>query len=193
MGHEMLEAKRPYWTEPVNTVDFTLVHRRQTGISSPHSPAVSRSIDESFTGKCVQCLVPQLHTYLLRTSKQDVIVARLFLFLCLGTLDLCCPAQGLLSVLALLALLSAGTLGLGSKARLDKSVLGLELLQSLGGVVDECEAGGLATTEVGAQAKDLDLFLLDLVQAAELLAQLGLGDVGTARVEDVNHHLFAAK
>lgn len=82
-------------------------------------------------------------------------------------------------------LLSAGTLGLGSESDPDQAVLGLELLQSLGGVVDEGEAGGLAATELGAQAKDLDLLLLGLVQAGELLAELGLGDVGTAGVEDV--------
>lgn len=110
---------------------------------------------------------------------------RLFLLLRLGTLDLCRAAQGLLSVLALLALLSAGTLGLGGKSDPDQAVLGLELLEGLGGVVDEGEAGGLAATELGAQAEDLDLLLLGLVQAGELLAQLGLGDVGTTGVEDV--------
>lgn len=118
---------------------------------------------------------------------------RLFLLLCLGALDLCCAAQGLLSVLALLALLSAGTLGLGGKSDSDQSVLGLELLESLGGVVDEGEASGLATTELGAQAEDLDLLFLGLVQAAQLLLELDLGDVGTAGVEDVNHHLLASQ
>lgn len=82
-------------------------------------------------------------------------------------------------------LLSAGTLGLGGHAHSDKSVLGLELLHGLGGVVDQGEAGGLATTELGAQAEDLDLVLLGLVHAAELLAELLLGDVGPAGVEDV--------
>lgn len=82
-------------------------------------------------------------------------------------------------------LLSAGTLGLSGKSDPDQAVLGLELLQSLGGVVDEGEAGGLAATELGAQAEDLDLLLLGLVQAGELLAQLSLGDVGTVGVEDV--------
>lgn len=161
------------------------------------------------------CPVPQRHA---RTSppapaSNHLKVVRLFLLLRLGTLDLCGSAQGLLSVLALLAciskclvsqphakgkkerkpdiertLLSAGTLGLGGESDTDQAVLGLELLQSLGGVVDEGEAGGLAATEVGAQAEDLDLLLLGLVQAAELLAQLSLGDVGTAGVEDVTIH-----
>lgn len=85
--------------------------------------------------------------------------------------------------------MSAGTLGLGGESDTDQAVLGLELLQSLGGVVDEGEAGGLAATEVGAQAEDLDLLLLGLVQAAELLAELSLGDVGTAGVEDVTNSL----
>lgn len=82
-------------------------------------------------------------------------------------------------------LLSAGTLGLGGHADPDEAVLGLELLQGLGGVVDEGEAGRLAATELGAQAEDLDLVLLGLVHAAELLAELILGDVGARGVEDV--------
>jgi hypothetical protein len=110
---------------------------------------------------------------------------RLFLLLRLGTLDLRRAAQRLLLVLALLALLPAGALGLGGEADADQAVLGLELLEGLGGVVDEGEAGGLAATELGAQAEDLDLLLLGLVQGADLLAELLLGDVGTAGVEDV--------
>lgn len=82
-------------------------------------------------------------------------------------------------------LLSAGTLGLGGHADADKAVGGLKLLQGLGGVVDEGEAGGLAATELGSQAKNLDLVLLHLVHAAELLAELLLGDVGAVGVEDV--------
>jgi hypothetical protein len=38
---------------------------------------------------------------------------------------------------------------------------------------------------VGAQTEDGDLFLLSLVQATELLAELLLGDVGTVGVQDV--------
>ncbi len=63
--------------------------------------------------------------------------------------------------------------------------MGLELLHRLGGVVDEGEAGGLATTELGAEAEDIDLVLLGLVEAGELLTELLLGDVGAVRVEDV--------
>lgn len=82
-------------------------------------------------------------------------------------------------------LLLGGTLGLGGLADTDQAVAGLELLHGLGRVVDEGEAGGLATTELGAQTEDGDLVLGGLVQGAELLAELLLGDVGTAGVEDV--------
>jgi hypothetical protein len=81
--------------------------------------------------------------------------------------------------------LSAGALDLGSKANADKSVVGLELLHGLGGVVDESEAGGLATTELGAEAENGDLLLVGLVEASKLLTEVLLGDVGTTGVEDV--------
>ena len=84
-----------------------------------------------------------------------------------------------------LTLLPAGLLDLGGHADTDQTVAGLELLHGLGRVVDEREAGGLATTELGAETEDGDLVLGGLVQGAELLAELLLGDVGTARVEDV--------
>lgn len=82
-------------------------------------------------------------------------------------------------------LLSGSTLGLGGKTDTDQSVVGLELLHGLGGVVDEGEAGGLATTELGSQTEDGDLVLLGLVQAAQLLPELLLGDVGPVGVQDI--------
>lgn len=53
------------------------------------------------------------------------------------------------------------------------------------GVVDEGKAGGLATTEVGAEAENGDGGLVGLVELSELGAEVVLGDVGTSRVEDV--------
>lgn len=82
-------------------------------------------------------------------------------------------------------LLSAGLLDLGGLAVADESVVGLELLHGLGGVVDESEASGLATTVLGAETEDRDLVLVGLVELCELGAQLILGDVGTVGVEDV--------
>lgn len=82
-------------------------------------------------------------------------------------------------------LLSAGTLGLGSHANADQTVGGLELLHSLGRVVDQGKASGLATTELSSQTKDGDLVLLGLVHATKLLTELILGDVGAAGVQDI--------
>lgn len=82
-------------------------------------------------------------------------------------------------------LLSRRSLGLGGHADADQAVLGLELLHGLRRVVDEGEAGGLATTELGAQAEDGALVLVGLVEASDLLAELLLGDVGAAGVQDV--------
>lgn len=82
-------------------------------------------------------------------------------------------------------LLPAGLLNLGSHAVPHQPVVGLELLHSLGAVVDEREAGALATTVVRLHSEDRDIILLRLVQLAELAAELVLGDVGSVRVEDV--------
>ena len=82
-------------------------------------------------------------------------------------------------------LLSRGALGLGGEAVPDLAVLRIVLLQSLGGIVDETKAGGLAATKLGSQTEDGDLVLLGLVEGGELVAQLILGDVGSAGVEDV--------
>lgn len=115
----------------------------------------------------------------------NAVASRLFLLLGLGTLDLGGTTEGLLSVLALLALLSGGLFDLLGHADTDKAEVGLELLHGLGGVVDEGEASGLAATELGAQAEDGDLVLAGLVHAGKLVAELILGDVGTVGVQDV--------
>lgn len=52
-------------------------------------------------------------------------------------------------------------------------------------VVDEGETSALATTILGAEAEDGDLVRVGLVELGQLLAKLGLGDVGTVRVEDI--------
>lgn len=67
--------------------------------------------------------------------------------------------------------------------------MGLELLHSLGRVVDQGETGGLATTEVGAQTENIDLLGGSLVQAGQLLAEGSLGDAGLSRVEDVTENI----
>lgn len=82
-------------------------------------------------------------------------------------------------------LLSGGLLDLGSGTDTDETVVRLELLQGLSGVVDQGEAGALATTVLRAEAEDGDLVLVGLVETGELVAELILGDVGTVGVEDV--------
>lgn len=82
-------------------------------------------------------------------------------------------------------LLSAGLLDLGGLSVAHQSVVWLELLHSLGGVVEEGETSALATTELGAETKDGDLVLVHLVETGELLAELILRDVGARWVEDV--------
>lgn len=82
-------------------------------------------------------------------------------------------------------LLSAGLLDLAGQADADQAVVRLKLLHGLWGVVDEGEASGLATTELGAQTEDGDLVLASLVHAGQLVAELILGDVGAVGVQDV--------
>lgn len=93
-----------------------------------------------------------------------------------------CPGAG--GVVAR-TLLPARLLDLGGQANADQSVVGLELLHRLRGVVDQGKAGGLAATVLCPQAEDADLVLLGLVHGGKLFAKLILGDVGAVRVEDV--------
>ncbi len=82
-------------------------------------------------------------------------------------------------------LLSAGLLDLLASTETDETVARLELLQGLSGVVDESEAGALATTVLCAEAEDGNLVLVGLVQVGKLLTELVLGDVGAVGVQDV--------
>lgn len=104
-----------------------------------------------------------------------------------GTKDL------LVSVLLLLSLLSGGLLDLGGQAVSDQSVGRLELLGIGNGLVDQTEAGGLATTELSSEAKDGDSVLLNLVDLRQLLTELVLGDVGSVGVQDVNDELSSGQ
>lgn len=82
-------------------------------------------------------------------------------------------------------LLSAGLLDLRAGTDADQAVVRLELLQGLLRVVDQSEAGALATTVLRAEPEDGHLVLVGLVQVGQLLAELILGDVGAVGVEDV--------
>lgn len=82
-------------------------------------------------------------------------------------------------------MLSAGLLNLVGLANAHQAVVRLKLQHSLGRVVHQGKAGGLAATKVRPQAKNVDLVLGSLVQGCQLVAQLLLGDVGTVGVQDV--------
>ena len=74
-----------------------------------------------------------------------------------------------------------------------ESVLGLELLGVVHGIVDEAEASGLATTEVGLESKDKDSVSSAAVHLGQLLSDVSLGHGGLAGVEDVHNHLPPAE
>ena len=100
-----------------------------------------------------------------------------------GTADLETLVLGLLDGLA-------GLLGAGLDALADEAVLGLELAEGVFVVVDEAEAGGLAATELGAEAEHDGELSIGLVHAANNLGELVLGNIGTAGVDDIDNHLL---
>ncbi|GMR48695.1 hypothetical protein PMAYCL1PPCAC_18889, partial [Pristionchus mayeri] len=99
----------------------------------------------------------------------------------------------LLSVLSLLALLATSSLDLLEGAVGDESVLGLELLGQVEGVVDESESDALSTSELATESEGNDQIRGSLVQRGELLFDLGLGDRGTGRVDDFDDHLLSGE
>ena len=82
-------------------------------------------------------------------------------------------------------LLSGWLLDLVGETDTDESVVWLELLEGLWGVVDEGESSGLSTTELSAETEDVDLVLVGLVKLSKLCTEIVLGDVGAVWVEDV--------
>jgi hypothetical protein len=90
-----------------------------------------------------------------------------------------------LTVMVAHTLLAGSLLDLGGGTDANETVVGLELLEGLGGVVDEGKAGALTATVLCAETEDGDLVLVGLVQVGQLLTELVLGDVGAVGVEDV--------
>ena len=99
-----------------------------------------------------------------------------------STADLQALVLGLLHCLA-------GALNLDLHAVANKTVLGLKLVHGLLVVVDEAEAGGLAAAKLGTEAEKSGELGVGLVHAANNLLELGLGDGGASRVDDVDNHL----
>ena len=86
--------------------------------------------------------------------------------------------------------MSAGLLNLRCNTDTNQSVVGLELLQRLWGIVDESETSCLSTTELSSQTENIDLILVGLVQFGELGSEFVLGDVGAVGVEDITVSLL---
>lgn len=63
--------------------------------------------------------------------------------------------------------------------------MGLEFLQSLGGVVDESKSRGHATTIACAKTEDGNLVLGGFVDGRELLTEIILGEIGKVWVQNV--------
>ena len=72
-------------------------------------------------------------------------------------------------------------------------MLGFELLEKIHIVVDQGEAGSLATTEVGAESEARDHIGGSFVHLGQFLRDLLLGDCGASWVEniyDLQHAFF---
>jgi hypothetical protein len=82
-------------------------------------------------------------------------------------------------------LLSAGLLNLRRNTDTNQSVMGLELLQRLWGIVDESETSCLSTTKLSSQTKNIDLVLVGLVEFGELASEFVFRDVGAVGVENI--------
>lgn len=95
-------------------------------------------------------------------------------------------AANLLGTVLLLLALLAPALGGSGEALTDHAVLGLKLLERLHRVVDEGEAGGLATAKGVLAPKDDNVRLVGLVEAGQAGGNVELGDTSSTRVENVD-------
>lgn len=99
-----------------------------------------------------------------------------------GTTDL------LGTVLLLLALL-ATTLGGISLSKTNLTVLGLELSDGSGVIIDEGKASALATTKGILETKGDDAVLVDLVHGSELLGNINLAHTSNAGMDNIDNLL----
>ena len=100
-----------------------------------------------------------------------------------GTTDLLALVLGLLDGLTRL-------LGTRFKSKTDETVLGLKLAEGILIVVDDAESGGLSTSVLVTESEETNELAIGLVHASDNILQLGLGHIGTARVDDINNHLW---
>merc|ERR1719356_2340866 len=109
-------------------------------------------------------------------------------------LGLLLAAHLLSPVLRVLLSAAAGAALVLPDARALQTVLRLELLGLVDVVVDEAEAGAAATAKSSLESEQLDaVVVVHLVHLRQLLRQIRLGDVGNARVDNVEDELLAAQ
>ena len=68
-------------------------------------------------------------------------------------------------------------------------LLAVELLSSVKRIVDESEASGSATTELGLEAENRNVLILGLEGLSKLALDVGLRDVGQLGVNQFDHLL----
>ena len=78
---------------------------------------------------------------------------------------------------------------LGCETYTSKHLLAVELLSSVKRIIDEGEAGGSATTELGLETENRNVLILGLEGLSELALDVGLRDVGQLGVNQFDHLL----
>jgi len=94
---------------------------------------------------------------------------------------------------AIRTLLPARLLNLRRLPISHQPVMRLKLLHHLVRVVDQREAGALATAILCSEAEDGDLIFVGFVELGEFGAEFVFGDVGAIGVEDVTEQSFISK
>ena len=102
---------------------------------------------------------------------------------------LLCAAHFLDAALDFLLLLSSSR-GLFEHSVALEVDLRVELLAFVQRVVDQCEAGAAAASELRFLAVDRDVFFLCLLHLAQLLFEVALGHVRELRVDHFDDHLL---
>ena len=78
---------------------------------------------------------------------------------------------------------------LGWETYTSKHLLAVELLSSVKRIIDEGEASGSATTELGLETENRNVLILGLEGLSKLALDVGLRDVGQLGVNQFDHLL----
>ena len=78
---------------------------------------------------------------------------------------------------------------MGCETYTSEHLLAVELLSSVKRIIDEGEAGGSATTELGLETENRNVLILGLEGLSKLALDVGLRDVGQLGVNQFDHLL----